>query len=256
MKTLKFFAFAFLFLSICIFSVGCKNSAADDAYDVSNTEWQLESINGTPPLAQSAITLSFSDDQVSGSAGCNSYSGGYQQDGSQLTIGPLMSTLMACVDSAMMQQETDFLEALSSIESVTATEDQLTLTTATGSLVFIPVPAVENKSLEGALWQLSGFESGEIAQPALIGSSVTIEFSAGQVSGNAGCNSFSGGYSLNENQLTFTALMNTEMACVDSDIMQQENEFLQALRSAESVSIEGNTLRITHPTGALVFSAE
>ena len=47
--------------------------------------------------------------RVTGSGGCNRFSGSYQSDQRSLRFGPLASTRMACLD---MDTETAFLRAL------------------------------------------------------------------------------------------------------------------------------------------------
>ena len=53
----------------------------------------------------------FTADAVSGSSGCNTYTGGYKLDGLDVTIGPLASTQKAC-EQPLMDQEAAFLKAL------------------------------------------------------------------------------------------------------------------------------------------------
>ena len=53
-----------------------------------------------------------------------------------MTVGMLASTLMACADEAMMQQEADFMAALGQVTSYTLSGSQLTLQTADGVLNF------------------------------------------------------------------------------------------------------------------------
>ena len=56
------------------------------------------------PVAGSKLSAIFTADQVSGSAGCNTYSGGYTIDGTTIKIGPLASTQKACADEAVNTQ--------------------------------------------------------------------------------------------------------------------------------------------------------
>jgi heat shock protein HslJ len=50
------------------------------------------------------------------------------------------------------------------------------------------------------------------------------------ISGLAGCNSYSGNYQVDGNQLTFGEIIATEMACQEPQgIMQQEQQYLRAL---------------------------
>jgi heat shock protein HslJ len=52
------------------------------------------------------------DGTISGNASCNTYSGPYKIDGDKITIGPLISTQMACVSEDLNNQEAAFLVAL------------------------------------------------------------------------------------------------------------------------------------------------
>ena len=61
---------------------------------------------GTQPTAEFAANGS-----VSGSGGCNTFSGPFQTSGSSLTIGPLAATLMAC-EQSIMDQEAAYFAAL------------------------------------------------------------------------------------------------------------------------------------------------
>lgn len=79
-----------------------------------------EPIPDTPPFA------AFEDGTVAGSSGCNSYTGTYETDTTSLTIGPLASTLMACI-TPLMAQETVYFELLGQVDSYEVSGDQLTL---------------------------------------------------------------------------------------------------------------------------------
>jgi len=98
------------------------------------TTWLLESLgpsgNLRPALTTTEVTLTFSDDRrVSGGAGCNSYFGQYASttDGA-LSISALGSTKMFCQEPGVMQQEQDFLDALSAAEQYEVTDGLLRIT--------------------------------------------------------------------------------------------------------------------------------
>lgn len=91
---------------------------------LAGTNWQVtdyadprNSTGMTNVLKDTALTANFSADNViSGSGGCNSYSGTYQLDGTSLTIpGPLATTAMACAED-VMAQETIFLTNLQAVQ--------------------------------------------------------------------------------------------------------------------------------------------
>lgn len=117
-----------LFLAVALAACGGSGAAA-----LAGTRWQLVSIDGNPVLPGSAPTLRFDDaGQVSGSGGCNSFSGGYSVSGNTLSFDPLASTLMACADTAMMDQETAYLMALQGASDYTLSESGLSITGTNG----------------------------------------------------------------------------------------------------------------------------
>jgi heat shock protein HslJ len=58
------------------------------------------------------LTADFADGTVSGSTGCNRFTGSYEVAGNVLTIGQLASTLAACESEELSAQEAAYLEAL------------------------------------------------------------------------------------------------------------------------------------------------
>lgn len=104
---------------------------------LAGTAWTLTTINGAAPLANVAITLAFADENLSGSDGCNQYSGAYRVTVTSLRIGPnLVSTLRAC-PSEIMDQARVYLGALIAATGYSLSGDQLTITGADGgTLVF------------------------------------------------------------------------------------------------------------------------
>jgi heat shock protein HslJ len=80
------------------------------------TKWQLVEVNGAPvsPLAgekQPHIMFDPALKKVTGFAGCNNFSGGYERHGSSLKFGPVGSTRMSCPDLEM-SLETEVFKAL------------------------------------------------------------------------------------------------------------------------------------------------
>jgi heat shock protein HslJ len=85
---------------------------------------------------------------------------------------------------------------------------------------------------------------------------VTLTFEpGGRVSGSAGCNSYGGSYQLSGNELTFSPLESTLMACLDDGVMEIESDYLRALSTAESYQVSGDQLQIEYQggTGVLTF---
>ena len=102
---------------------GTTPEPASEAADLASTSWTLASVGGNPVVEGSGAGLAFDDTgNVSGSTGCNGFSGTYALDGPSLTFGPLSTTRMACED-ALMAQETTVLEALAGVEGWEIDED-------------------------------------------------------------------------------------------------------------------------------------
>lgn len=86
---------------------------------LAGSSWILASFEAdgeeTLALPDSTVTLEFQTaGQAGGSGGCNSYGGDYQVEDSTLSFGPIVSTMMACADEEIMDQEQRSLAALES----------------------------------------------------------------------------------------------------------------------------------------------
>ncbi|HEU5011749.1 MAG TPA: META domain-containing protein [Roseiflexaceae bacterium] len=222
------------------------------------TEWRLVAYgpedNPQQPLDSTTITLKFIDTQVSGSLGCNSFGGDYTVNGQQITFSNMVQTLMACPEP-IMQQEDQIVAALRSVTTWAREGDTLRLGYDDGFLRFTRMEPEADRTLEGTPWQLTTFVSGETARSLLAGTSITATFADGRVAGSAGCNSYIGTYTLNNGALMVSNdIITTRKACAP-DVMQQEQEFLQALAATTSYTIEGTRLTLSHPGGQLVFTA-
>jgi heat shock protein HslJ len=88
--------------------VGCSyqgpKTSPDGGTTLTNTYWKLLSIDGvdvvTAEGAREAHLILRPDFRVIGFGGCNNFSGTWLEEEDQLSIGPLMSTLMACDEAA------------------------------------------------------------------------------------------------------------------------------------------------------------
>lgn len=80
--------------------------------------WLLEDLTGHGVIDNSHVTLEFkTDGKVSGSGGCNRYSGSATLKGSVITFTPMASTMMACAP-ALMDQEMRYFAALTRADTV------------------------------------------------------------------------------------------------------------------------------------------
>jgi heat shock protein HslJ len=132
-------------VALVLLLAGCGPSPAAGQSLLEGTEWVLVSLEGDPPLAGAVPSATFTADQIEGSTGCNHYAGAYTADDSDITIGDVAHTEMACMEpEGAMDQERDFLAALASVASYRLDGERLELLDETGSvlLVFEPPSAV------------------------------------------------------------------------------------------------------------------
>ena len=120
---------------LAVVLVACGGS---DANALRNTAWELESLAGNAVLSGTTITIEFSDDQVSGSAGCNQYWGNYQAEENRLSVSDVFSTEMGCLEpTGILEQETAYLTALSVATSYQITADRLEMFDESGDQVLV-----------------------------------------------------------------------------------------------------------------------
>jgi heat shock protein HslJ len=110
---------------------------ARDALDIDRSTWRLVSIDGQPPLAGTEPTITFEAGQVSGTTGCNSFFGSYQVNGSNISVGVLGSTAMAC-EPPLSEQEARIIERVGAAEAIELADGELQLVGPAGSLGSVP----------------------------------------------------------------------------------------------------------------------
>jgi len=116
--------------------LACRRASADP---LAGTLWVVTSCLGQEPVLGTTLTVSFSDGQVRGSSGCNTYFGSYRVSGSRIDVEQLASTKMACQEPGVMQQEGAFLASLREVYTYRLEEGRLELVRPDGqTLVFKP----------------------------------------------------------------------------------------------------------------------
>lgn len=145
-----------LFSCICFFMAGCSASTQQDTIKIEqNTakveelsasseellreiHWKLIGIRGKAVIykeneREAYLIFKLKNNHLQGFGGCNILMGAYTLGkGSGLTFSQLASTKMAC---SYMEDELDFLKALSQVESYAIVEGVLMLRKANGEVV-------------------------------------------------------------------------------------------------------------------------
>ncbi len=108
---------------------------------LANRDWVLvaygDALEPTTTLEDPLTTIAFNAEGVTGTGGCNGFTGTFAYDNDQISFSPLAATRRACPDP-VMEQEMLFFEALQSATSFTIEGDVLTITYGEGinALVF------------------------------------------------------------------------------------------------------------------------
>lgn len=233
--------------------------AAPTAGAIEGRVWRLTRVAGLDGKAlaglREAPDMRLEQGRLQAFGGCNRLAGGYTLDGDRLTVTALAGTMMAC-DDAAMKVEGAFAKALSGTLSFTVAGESLTLAPGSKSepvLVFAAAPAPQ---LEGIDWQVTGFNNGRSAVVSpLLDTALSVRFEDGKVTGNAGCNRFSGTYTRDGAQLSVASTVaTTRMQCGD-DVMRQEREFLAAVQAAVTWAIDVGMLDMHRADGERALTA-
>ncbi len=101
--------------------------------------------------------------------------------------------------------------------------------------------------LEDTEWFLSSYgEQGDLIS-VIDGTEITATFDSAEdrVSGSSGCNTYFGGYEIENDKLSILEMAHTERACLSPEgVMEQEQEYLFILSNALSFQADDTTLTI------------
>jgi heat shock protein HslJ len=250
------------FLVLFVISLALAACAPEESSSSLLGSWKLTGYGPAeapfPAVEGVEAGLSFNQDgTVSGTSGCNGLGGDYIVDGDKITFGEFVSTLMACDDPIMTQEEAAH-QVMTGIAAFTIEGDTLTitkddmvlvLTRSTGSTEEPATPT----TLTGA-WKLTSIGTGDVVSSALADVEAGLTFNEdGSVTGTSGCNDFGGKYVVEGDQITFSEVISTLKLC-DTSIMEQEEAIQQVLTETAAYQIEGDTLTLTKNDRVLVLT--
>lgn len=119
-------------------------------------------------------------------------------------------------------------------------------TALTGS----PGSGFTTPELAGTRWVVTSIDGQAPSGPAL-----TADFSNdGRVSGDAGCNSFSGPFIQDGRKVQFGELLSTRRACVDEARQRQENRLLKILQGPTTLQLSRSRLTVRGKEGSVVLT--
>jgi putative lipoprotein len=124
-------------LVLVLVVTACSTGASGDPGGIrlEGIEWRALTIAGLPPSAKHVPTLTIAGATITGSGGCNRFSGGARIEGGRLIVDGLAMTAMACLDDMANVREMQFVRILSSRPLIGTRDGRLVLTGDGGELV-------------------------------------------------------------------------------------------------------------------------
>ena len=117
-------------------------------------------------------------------------------------------------------------------------------------------PAAVQNPLNSTAWQVTGYYIGNAVVSPISGTTLTMRFDGSTISGNAGCNTYNATYSVSGSSISIGSI-STGMSMCDTPtgIMEQERDFLAALRSSATFQFDASQLTLRRADGTVtVFS--
>lgn len=231
--------------AVALTATACSASGGTGG-TIDGTSWSLKTydVSGTATAVPAGIRVdaTFADGKVGGSAGCNVYNAPVTISGATIKVGQAATTSMAC-DADRTSVEQAYLGNLAKAATFTATSDALTMYDSGGKSILVYAAAAANP-LVGS-WDVTGYNNGKQAVVSPVaGSTLTAIFTADQVSGSAGCNTYSGGYTIDGTTLKIGPLASTMRACSEEAVNEQEQQFLAAMQASTTFDLTGDILTL------------
>ena len=232
-------------------------AAAPEGPPLEGTNWILsDSTDLGVSLDGVTVSARFQDGTVAGTSGCNSYTGPYEVDGEDLTVGPdIASTQIACEDPQASVEQA-YLAALPEVSSFAIAAEQLTLNNGDGDALLVFDASVGADAIVGS-WTVTSYYSGDAITSVAGDATLTADFADdGTVSGNAGCNNYNGPYEIDGDSISIGPLASTKMACTSEELSKQEADFLAALELATSFTVTGDRLDLLRDGGTIAATLQ
>ena len=201
------------------------------------------------------MTAEFTAGRVSGNSGCNSYRARYRVKGSKLTIGSDIASTNAACEPGPNAVEAAYLKRLPHVESYGIREDTLTLFGVGDEALLVYTASAGRDAITGE-WTAINYYTGIAVQTVIAGSPLTARFDRGQVTGDSGCNNFSGPYEVTDTSIRMGPFSSTLMACVDPARQTQEQQYLAALELAATFRVTGNRLELRRADDGIAATFE
>jgi heat shock protein HslJ len=222
--------------------------------------------NGAIVHTVAPITATFTPkNTISGSTGCNLYSGTYQLKGSRFSLAQSLITTKRACTPGRAEQESLVLDALRGGQKLTFDpRGNLILRykteTGTGSITLaddlrsvVDHRATLLPSLANTKWRLVAIETGSAASE-VTSNKVALSFGPnGTVTVLGTCNTTQANYVQKLDRLTLSNFRSTLRSCLPANPL--EAKFFEGLGKVDRFDVDANKTQLTliHPQGKLIF---
>ena len=204
-------------------------------------------------LGDVAVTAQFTADTMSGSSGCNTYRAPIARDDPKVEVtGPIAVTRMACVGPANRVEQA-YLALLPKVRTYAIAGDQLTLRNLAGTALLVYHAGGVDDLLGD--WVATSLYTGNAIQSVATRHRVTATFTTDKVSGNGGCNQYSGAATdLGHHHRARPVRRHAQG--VPRARRSQEPQYLAALELARTWEVVGDRLTLFHDGGTIAATFE
>ena len=235
---------ASLVLPVLLVACGGDDAGSAGSADVELLKGQpltlVSGVDVPQDAAAAKPSAKFEDENVSGWTGCNSYTGGFEINGSSLVIGQIATTRMACPSPAdTIEQE--YLAALARVAAWRTEDDEVVLVDADEAELL----RYERATPVGR-WQVTSLLKGDALVSPIAGTELTATFGDdATITGSSGCNTYNAEYTTDKGAIEIADVAGTKKACPEpAGVMEQETSYLALLPRAASFRVDGPVLEL------------
>jgi heat shock protein HslJ len=244
---------------------GCK--LFTEEVPLPGTYWTLVALNSHELLPGSAITAAFKESEwitlyIFGTMGCNDYSSHVEldeehSDALQLTrVGA--ATDRSCHPD-LLEQEGEYLAALRNVRAYEISRNRLAMKNQPSQVVleFRRDTVEGDDTLPGTRWNLETLNGHALIPDSRITANIS-EKAPGGIGGIAGCNSYGLLVELVDDQVVHLKYLDilaivTDLGCAPKELMVQEREYLETLRSVTTYKVSDDRLELKNQAGEVVL---
>jgi len=217
------------------------------------TEWELTTLLNTTdvPIYPSWALTFHRGNSMEATCGCRRYVADYTASGSEFRMGEVHTTESGCQPHDRPGEM--FVEALAGIAAYRAGEERLAFYNAAGETILVyarDLPVAVDSALAG-VWLLESLNGRGLVADSLI----TLDLLGKGFEGDAGCNEYWGELEAADGGIWRTGVVfsHLQLCPGPAGIMEQEDAYSDALRSAAAYRVTDGRLEIADAGGKTVL---